>query len=89
MNYKGPVPDIENCLPCQMSESKRNDLEKWYAERVQFDFDMEHKLYIYTRADVCLLQMGVMKFSSLMREITSQDGCEIDPMKNLTLASFA
>ena len=35
-----------------------------------------------------LLRLGVMKFSSLMREITSQDGNEIDPMIDLTLASF-
>ena len=88
LNYKGAVPSIDNYLPNQMSESKRKDFEQWYAVRVKSNFDMMSELYSYTLGDVNLLRLGVLKFSNLMREITSQDGNEIDPMIDLTLASF-
>ena len=84
-DYNGPMPDIAHYDPDGMSAKKKEEFERWYAEKVatHYRFVLRREMEAYCESDVKLLKAGCQKF----REEFKQKA-EFDPMeKCVTIAS--
>ena len=89
MNFVGKTPAIEFFWVQAMKSEKREEFLVWYETQKNIEFDMMGSLLKYTRDDVQIHRLAMMKFRHLILAVTTQDGSAgIDPFKYVTLASL-
>lgn len=83
-NYIGCIPDKKYYSPDTMKIGEREKFTTWYDDAVSrhIVFDNALELEKYCIMDVSILRQACLKFRSLLISTT-----EIDPFKNVTIAS--
>ena len=84
-DYVGPIPVRDYYDPEGMSKSRKEEFEKWYAERLaeDYEFNFQDELLAYCQSDVKLLHEGCEVFRNEFQEVAG-----FDPMERcLTIAS--
>jgi hypothetical protein len=85
LNYLGPLPHPDYYGSQFFSQSKKQEFEKWYAERSKYLFDYKQELEDYCLSDVKLLKEGCLSFRKIILQITDGIDCF---QENITLASL-
>ncbi|XP_031342339.1 uncharacterized protein LOC116170237 [Photinus pyralis] len=69
-NYVGPIPSIEAFEPDNLIRAEREELIKWYSERIaeNYIFDFKKELVEYCISDVNILAQSCLKLRKLMIE---------------------
>ena len=84
-NYVGYMPDKSYYDPDGMSTARKDELHKWYDEKVseRYIFNFQHELLTYCQSDVRLLKQGCMTFQSQFKDIV-----DFNPMEHcITITS--
>ena len=90
MDYVGQIPEQHYFGVKSMKTDRRTEFLNWYDSVKDKQFDMKDSLEKYTRDDVKILRLAMMKFRNLVLNITStsENANGLDPFKYVTLASL-
>ena len=82
--YVGPIPAKHFYMPESMSVSGRAEFEKWYAEQVEknVELDFQKELIEYCESDVQLLKQECLTFKRLFEQ-----EAKFNPWNHITIAS--
>ena len=85
-NYIGPVPSQDMFDTSKMSSTELKTFQSWWStlRDEEFVYNLKRERAAYCHLDVVILRLSVLKFRSLMMELST-----LDPLQCTTIAQYA